>query len=44
MDDGVQLQVIKALLTAVTSNTCDVHEGTLLKVRTLEPPVVLSVS
>eukprot|EP00054_Salpingoeca_dolichothecata_P019245 m.119519 g.119519 ORF g.119519 m.119519 type:complete len:1767 (+) comp23182_c0_seq1:115-5415(+) len=30
-DEGVQLQIIKALLTAVTSNTCDVHEGTLLK-------------
>lgn len=31
-DEGVQLQIIKALLTAITSNTCDVHEGTLLKV------------
>ena len=31
-DEGVQLQIIKALLTAVTSNTCEVHEGTLLKV------------
>lgn len=29
-DDNVQLQVIKALLTAVTSNTCEVHEGSLL--------------
>ena len=29
-DDGVQLQVIKALLTAVTSNTCAIHEGSLL--------------
>ncbi|XP_071835614.1 brefeldin A-inhibited guanine nucleotide-exchange protein 1-like isoform X2 [Apostichopus japonicus] len=31
-DEGVQLQIIKALLTAVTSPTCDVHEGTLLHV------------
>jgi hypothetical protein len=38
MDDGVQVQVIKALLTAVTSNTCDVHEGTLLKVSGRVPP------
>ncbi|KAI8495892.1 hypothetical protein Bbelb_263080 [Branchiostoma belcheri] len=30
-DDGVQLQIIKALLTAVTSNTCEVHEGTVLQ-------------
>lgn len=29
-DDGVQLQVIKALLTAVTSTHCEVHEGSLL--------------
>ncbi|KAJ8613377.1 hypothetical protein CTAYLR_002304 [Chrysophaeum taylorii] len=29
-DDSVQLQVIKALLTAVTSNTCEIHEGSLL--------------
>lgn len=29
-DEGVQLQIIKALLTAVTSNSCEVHEGTLL--------------
>jgi len=29
-DDNVQLQVIKALLTAVTSNTCEIHEGSLL--------------
>ena len=29
-DDNVQLQVIKALLTAVTSQTCEVHEGGLL--------------
>jgi len=28
---GVQLQIIKALLTAVTSSTCGVHEGTLMK-------------
>lgn len=30
-DEGVQLQIIKALLTAVTSSTCEVHEGTLMK-------------
>ncbi|KAK3752750.1 hypothetical protein QZH41_018716 [Actinostola sp. cb2023] len=30
-DDSVQLQIIKALLTAVTSNACEVHEGTLLQ-------------
>ncbi|EDO41902.1 predicted protein [Nematostella vectensis] len=30
-DEGIQLQIIKALLTAVTSNTCEVHEGTLLQ-------------
>eukprot|EP00047_Mylnosiga_fluctuans_P017396 m.61060 g.61060 ORF g.61060 m.61060 type:complete len:1686 (-) comp7058_c0_seq3:111-5168(-) len=30
-DEGVQLQIIKALLTAVTTQTCDIHEGTLLK-------------
>lgn len=30
-DEGVQLQIIKALLTAVTTPSCDVHEGTLLK-------------
>jgi len=30
-DEGVQLQIIKALLTAVTSTTCEVHEGTLLQ-------------
>ena len=29
-DDNVQLQVIKALLTAVTSQTCEVLEGGLL--------------
>jgi brefeldin A-inhibited guanine nucleotide-exchange protein len=35
-DEGVQLQIIKALLTAVSSNVCDVHEGHLLKaVRTI---------
>ncbi|XP_053393840.1 brefeldin A-inhibited guanine nucleotide-exchange protein 1-like isoform X3 [Mercenaria mercenaria] len=34
-DEGVQLQIIKALLTIVTSNTCEIHEGTvLLTVRT----------
>ncbi|EDV23139.1 uncharacterized protein TRIADDRAFT_36208 [Trichoplax adhaerens] len=30
-DDGVQLQIIKALLTIVTSTSCEVHEGTLLQ-------------
>ncbi|EDQ86494.1 uncharacterized protein MONBRDRAFT_33770 [Monosiga brevicollis MX1] len=30
-DESVQLQIIKALLTAVTSNVCDIHEGTLLR-------------
>lgn len=30
-DKKVQLQVIKALLTAVTSSRCAVHEGTLMK-------------
>jgi len=29
-DDNVQLQVIKALLTVVTSQTCEIHEGSLL--------------
>ena len=29
-DDGVQLQVIKALLTAITSTHCEVHEASLL--------------
>ncbi|XP_074643889.1 brefeldin A-inhibited guanine nucleotide-exchange protein 1-like [Tubulanus polymorphus] len=29
-DEGVQLQIIKALLTVVTSNTCEIHEGTVL--------------
>ena len=34
-DDGVQLQIIKALLTIVTSQQCQVHEGSiLLSVRT----------
>ncbi|KAG8195440.1 hypothetical protein JTE90_013892 [Oedothorax gibbosus] len=34
-DDGVQLQIIKALLTVVTSQACEVHEGSvLLSVRT----------
>ncbi|CAG2167672.1 unnamed protein product, partial [Oppiella nova] len=34
-DDGVQLQIIKALLTTVTSHSCQVHEGSiLLAVRT----------
>ncbi|XP_065669547.1 brefeldin A-inhibited guanine nucleotide-exchange protein 1 isoform X2 [Hydra vulgaris] len=30
-DEGIQLQIIKALLTAVTSVSCEVHEGTLLQ-------------
>lgn len=30
-DEGVQLQIIKALLTVVTTNTCEIHEGTVLK-------------
>jgi len=30
-DENVQLQVIKALLTAVTCNHCEVHEASLLK-------------
>ena len=30
-DENVQLQVIKALLTAVTCNHCEVHETSLLK-------------
>ncbi|XP_005095830.1 brefeldin A-inhibited guanine nucleotide-exchange protein 1 isoform X2 [Aplysia californica] len=30
-DEGVQLQVIKALLTVVTSTTCEIHEGTVLQ-------------
>uniref|UniRef100_A0A914USB7 SEC7 domain-containing protein n=1 Tax=Plectus sambesii TaxID=2011161 RepID=A0A914USB7_9BILA len=29
-DETVQLQIIKALLAVVISNTCEVHEGTLL--------------
>eukprot|EP00605_Chrysophyceae_sp_TOSAG23-4_P001410 GSChrysophyteH1.ASY1.ANO1.1536.1 assembled CDS len=29
-DDGVHLQTIKVLLTAVTSVSCEVHEATLL--------------
>ncbi|RWS13810.1 brefeldin A-inhibited guanine nucleotide-exchange protein 1-like isoform X6 [Dinothrombium tinctorium] len=34
-DDGIQLQIIKALLTLVTSQHCQVHEGSiLLAVRT----------
>ena len=34
-DEGIQLQVIKALLTVVTSQSCQVHEGSiLLAVRT----------
>lgn len=30
-DEGVQLQIIKALLTAVTSTSCEVHEGSVLQ-------------
>ncbi|XP_013378695.1 brefeldin A-inhibited guanine nucleotide-exchange protein 1 isoform X2 [Lingula anatina] len=30
-DEGVQLQIIKALLTIVTSSTCEIHEGTVLQ-------------
>jgi brefeldin A-inhibited guanine nucleotide-exchange protein len=30
-DDSVQLQIIKGLLTAVTSTVCEVHETTLLQ-------------
>jgi brefeldin A-inhibited guanine nucleotide-exchange protein len=34
-DEGIQLQIIKALLTLVTSQSCEVHEGSiLLTVRT----------
>lgn len=31
-DEGVQLQIIKALLTVVTSQHVEVHEGTILQV------------
>lgn len=31
-DEGVQLQIIKALLTVVTSQNVEVHEGTVLQV------------
>ncbi|CAM1303762.1 ARFGEF1 (predicted) [Pycnogonum litorale] len=30
-DDGIQLQIIKALLTVITSSSCEVHEGTVLQ-------------
>lgn len=30
-DEGVQLQIIKALLTAVTSPYIEIHEGTILQ-------------
>lgn len=33
-DDGVELQIIKALLTVVTSQYVEVHEGNVLQVRT----------
>lgn len=32
-DDGVELQIIKALLTVVTSQYIEVHEGNVLQVR-----------
>lgn len=32
-DEGVQLQIIKALLTVITSQYVEVHEGTVLQVR-----------
>ncbi|KAF9982940.1 Brefeldin A-inhibited guanine nucleotide-exchange protein 1 [Mortierella antarctica] len=32
VDDNVQLQIIKILLTLVTSTTCDVHHASLLKI------------
>ena len=31
-DEGVQLQIIKALLTVITSQHVEVHEGTVLQV------------
>lgn len=31
-DEGIQLQIIKALLTVVTSQHVEVHEGTVLQV------------
>lgn len=31
-DEGVQLQIIKALLTVVTAQNVEVHEGTVLQV------------
>lgn len=34
-DDGVELQIIKALLTVVTSQYIEVHEGNVLQVRSL---------
>lgn len=34
-DEGVQLQIIKALLTVVTSQNVEVHEGTVLQVKYL---------
>ncbi|XP_039270898.2 brefeldin A-inhibited guanine nucleotide-exchange protein 1-like [Styela clava] len=30
-DENVQLQIIKVLLTAVTSNNCEIHDGTILQ-------------
>lgn len=38
-DEGVQLQIIKALLTVVTSQNVEVHEGTVLQVCTLRKPL-----
>ena len=34
-DEGVQLQIIKALLTVVTSQNVEVHEGTVLQVSSI---------
>lgn len=45
-DEGVQLQIIKALLTVVTSQNVEVHEGTVLQVskRWIHPAGVSSPS
>lgn len=42
-DEGVQLQIIKALLTVVTSQNVEVHEGTVLQVRKLRRSCELSL-
>lgn len=39
-DEGVQLQIIKALLTVVTSQNVEVHEGTVLQVSAKFIPVI----